>query len=233
MRPDFPKLLSAIKLRVQQAQIRALLAVNAELVKLYWDIGQMIGQRQKREGWGSGVIPRLARSLQKELPEQRGFSERNIKLMVQFAREYPRAFGREAAIGQPAVAQIPTDTKGQQLVAQIPWAHNVLLMQRIEDVSNRYWYMAETLANGWSRNVLLAMIRSGAHRRKGKSISNFDRSLPSPQSDLVQQTLKDPYVFDFLTIREPFHERELETHLLRDLERFLLELGQGFAFVGR
>jgi len=233
MRADFPKLLSAIKLRVQQAQTRALLAANAELVKLYWDIGQMIGRRQRREGWGSGVIPRLARSLQKELPEQRGFSERNIKLMVQFAREYPRAFGREAAIGQPAVAQIPTTTQGQQLVAQIPWAHNVLLMQRVEDASNRYWYMAETLANGWSRNVLLAMIQSGAHRRKGKSISNFDRSVPSPQSDLVQQTLKDPYVFDFLTIREPFHERELETHFLSHLERFLLELGRGFAFVGR
>lgn len=121
----------------------------------------------------------------------------------------------------------------QPLVAQIPWAHNVVLLQRVKDLDHRIWYMEQTLANGWSRNVLTLMIESGAHARQGKAITNFDRLLPGPQSDLAQQTLKDPYIFDFLTLAEPFRERELETNLLLHLEKFLLELGQGFAFVGR
>lgn len=230
---DFPILLGEIKNRIQQAQTRAMLSVNAELVHLYWDIGRIIAGRQQQEGWGAAVIPRLARELRNELPEEKGFSERNIKLMVQFANEYPDAFAAHTSIGQPPVAQLPATTEGQPPVAQIPWAHNVLLMQRVKIRNDRHWYMQQTLANGWSRNVLLAMIQSGAHARQGQAITNFERLLPSPQSDLVQQTLKDPYIFDFLTLQEPFHERELETTLLHQLERFLLELGQGFAFVGR
>ncbi|PYV09260.1 MAG: DUF1016 domain-containing protein, partial [Acidobacteria bacterium] len=147
--------------------------------------------------------------------------------------EYPDAFATSSGIGQPLVAQLPTVPDGQQLVAQIPWAHNVLLMQRVKEPTARLWYMQQTLANGWSRNVLLAMIQSEAHRRQGQALTNFERLLPPPQSDLARQMLKDPYIFDFLTLEEPFHERELETSLLHHLERFLLELGQGFAFVGR
>ncbi len=229
----FPNLLKEIKARIQQAQTRAILAANAELVRLYWDIGCLIDQRQRQEGWGAAVIPRLARELRNEMPEVKGFSERNIKLMVQFAHEYPDAFAPSPVIGQPPVAQLPALPNGQQLVAQIPWAHNVLLMQRVKEPASRLWYMQQTLANGWSRNVLLIMIKSGAHRRQGRAITNFEQRLPAPQSDLARQTLKDPYIFDFLTLEEPFHERELETNLLRQLERFLLELGQGFAFVGR
>lgn len=230
---DFPKLLREIKSRIQQAQTRAVLSVNAELVRLYWDIGRMIAARQQQEGWGTGVIPRLARDLHNELPEEKGFSERNIKLMVRFAHAYPDAFAAAPSNGQPPAAQLPDDPNGQPLVAQIPWAHNVILMQRVKDLETRLWHMTETLANGWSRSVLLTMIQTAAHRRKGKAISNFDRLLPAPQSDLVTQALKDPYIFDFLTLQEPFRERELETHLLHQVERFLLELGQGFAFVGR
>ena len=230
---DFPHLLKQIKARIQQAQVQTMLSVNAELVRLYWDIGGMIAARQQQEGWGAGVIPRLARELRNELPELKGFSERNIKLMVQFAHEYPEAFSASSAIRQPSVAQLSGALDRQPLVAQIPWAHNVLLMQRVKDLNDRLWYMQQTLVNGWSRNVLLVMIQSEAHQRQGKALTNFERLLPSPQSDLVQQTLKDPYIFDFLTLEEPFHERELETNLLHQLERFLLELGQGFAFVGR
>lgn len=229
---DFPNLLKEIKDRIQQAQTRAVLAVNSELVRLYWDIGRIIHARQQRQGWGARVIPRLASELRNDLPELKGFSERNMKLMVQFAREYPNAFG-PSEIGQPAVAQLPADPEGQPLVAQIPWAHNVLLMQRVKKREHRLWYIQQTLANGWSRNVLLLMIKSEAHARQGRAVTNFERLLPPPQSDLVRQTLKDPYIFDFLTLEEPFHERELETNLLHQLERFLLELGQGFAFVGR
>ncbi|TVS09387.1 MAG: DUF1016 domain-containing protein [Planctomycetaceae bacterium] len=229
----FHDLLEDLKARIRVAQTRAILAANAELVRLYWDIGRLIDQRKQREGWGSGVIPRLARELRNELPEVKGFSERNIKLMVQFAQEYPAGIGDRDLIGQPAVAQMQAGGKGHPVVAQIPWAHNVLLMQRVKDLSVRAWYMQQTLANGWSRNVLAMMIDADAHRRQGQAVSNFEQLLPSPQSDLAQQTLKDPYIFDFLTLEEPFHERELETGLIRHLEKFLLELGQGFAFVGR
>jgi predicted nuclease of restriction endonuclease-like (RecB) superfamily len=142
----YPALLTDIRQRIRQAQTRAILAVNRELLALYWDIGCLIDERQKQEGWGAGVIPRLTKDLHNELPEEKGFSERNIKLMVQFFHEYPTLFALEA-IGQPLVAQLPSDapdTKIRQLaVAQIPWAHNVLLMQRVKDRATRLWY-AET-----------------------------------------------------------------------------------------
>ncbi len=237
---DFPNLLRQIKARIQEAQARAVLSVNAELVHLYWDIGRMIDARQQQEGWGAAVIPRLAHELRNELPEEKGFSERNIKRMLAFYRAYTNP----GVIVPQAVAQIGAGSKVPKPVARtashndsilwsIPWGHHAFLMDKVDDPAIRVWYMAEVLANGWSRNVLLAMIQSAAHRRKGKSITNFDRLLPAPQSDLVRQALKDPYVFDFLTLEEPFHERELETNLLHQLERFLLELGRGFAFVGR
>ena len=261
MPPDYPALLESIKQRIRAAQVRAVLSANAELVRLYWDIGQAIVQRQQRKGWGSGAIPRLARDLRNEVPEVKGFSERNIKLMTQFYREYP-SFG---TVGQPVVAQLPpasgarqptggNDAEtvtaispqavarlaadragviGQPLVAQLPWAHNVLLMQKIKDLATRLWYMRQTLVQGWSRGVLALMIEARAHERQGKAVTNFARRLAPPQSDLATQTLKDPYIFDFLALEEPFHERELETGLLAHVEKFLLELGQGFAFVGR
>jgi len=234
-RSDFAALLADVKGRIQAAQTRAVLAVNGELVRLYWDIGRIIHGRQKREGWGAAVIPRLARELHNELPDLKGFSERNIKLMVQLASEYPHGFPAPNSIRQPPVAQLPSDPKGQLPVAQVPWAHNVLLMQKVKDLPTRRWYMEQTLANGWSRNVLALQIdaHARAHARHGKAVFNFAALLPAPQSDLPQQTLKDPYIFDFLTLTEPFHERELETELVRHLEKFLLELGQSFAFVGR
>jgi predicted nuclease of restriction endonuclease-like (RecB) superfamily len=232
----YPALLTDIKQRIRQAQTRAILAVNRELLALYWDIGCLIDARQKNEGWGAAVIPRLAKDLHNELPEEKGFSERNIKLMVQFFREYPTLFSA-SAIGQPVVAQLENGTPpmaiGQLAVAQIPWAHNVLLMQRVKDYAARIWYAEATFCNGWSRNILAMQIETAAHQRLGNATNNFSARLPAPQSDLVQQALKDPYLLDFLTLSEPFHERELETGLIRHLEKFLLELGQGFAFVGR
>jgi predicted nuclease of restriction endonuclease-like (RecB) superfamily len=250
MPADFPILLKDIKTRIQQAQTLAILSANGELIRLYWDIGCMIDRRQKEEGWGAAVIPRLSRELANELPEEKGFSERNIKRMLAFFRQYPEP----ALIVPQSAAQLSgpkklskvavsltASSKGPQAAAQtvdsllwgIPWFHHVVLMEKVKAEADRLWYMRQTLANGWSRNVLLLMIKSRSHLRQGKAITNFGRLLPEPQSDLVRQTLKDPYIFDFLTLQEPFHERELETNLLHQLERFLLELGQGFAFVGR
>lgn len=251
----FPALLGEIKLRIQSAQTRAMTAVNTELVRLYWDIGRLIDDRQQAEGWGAGVIPRLAAELRNELPEIKGFSERNIGHMIAFCRAYPRPeeFLQQAAAKlqastklQQAATKTETPKKVPQAAAQlaapqigdsllwgIPWFHHVVLLQKVKDPNNRRWYMEQTLANGWSRNVLTTMIGSQAHERAGRAVTNFDQLLPSPQSDLAQQVLKDPYIFDFLTLTEPFQERELETGLLAHLEKFLLELGQGFAFVGR
>lgn len=232
----YPGLLTEIKQRIRQAQTRAVLAVNAELICLYWEIGQMLDARQKSEGWGAAVIPRLAKDLHNELPEEKGFSERNIKRMLAFYREY-----RSLEFVPQAVAQKASQTKAPQAVAlftpelvlALPWGHHAVLMEKVKDMAARQWYAEATLTNGWSRNVLMMQIETAAHTRQGKVTSNFVRRLPPPQSDLVQQALKDPYLFDFLTLEEPFHERELETGLIAHLEKFLLELGQGFAFVGR
>jgi predicted nuclease of restriction endonuclease-like (RecB) superfamily len=245
-----PNLVKQIKARIQEAQTRAIFAANAELVRLYWDVGRLIDDRQRREGWGAGVIPRLTRELRNELPEEKGFSERNIGRMIAFFRAYPDPSSFE----QPGAAPSPTRPILPQPAAKLamrpkvpqpaakfpssllwstPWFHHIVLLEKVKDVSVRLWYMQQAIANGWSRNVLVAMIHSETHRRQGRAITNFDERLPAPQSDLARETLKDPYIFDFLTLEEPFHERELETDLLRQLERFLLELGRGFAFVGR
>ena len=250
-------LLTDIKTRVRQAQHKAALAANAELIRLYWDIGRMIAARQQQEGWGAGVIPRLAADLKNELPEEKGFSERNLKLMVQFYQEYPEVF----PIGQRPVAQLPVPSRSlelmpqsaaqfgaplvpqsnpapaseivQRAVAQLSWAHNILLIQKLKHLPTRLWYARQTLEQGWSRDTLTAQIKNRAHERQGAAVTNFASTLPEVHANLAQGLLKDPYLFDFLTLEEPFHERELETGLLGHLQKFLLELGQGFAFVGR
>jgi predicted nuclease of restriction endonuclease-like (RecB) superfamily len=230
---NYSTLLADIKQRIGQSQTRAILAVNSELISLYWSIGQLLDSRQKQEGWGARVIPQLSLDIRNELPDIKGFSERNIKQMLAFYREYPDLLLPSTTkksvpipIVQPVVAQLP-------IYARIPWVHNTLLIQKLKDLATRYWYAKATLDNGWSHSVLLMQIQTEAHTRQGAAISNFALKLPSPQSDLVQQALKDPYLFDFLTLSEPFVERELETGLVKHLEKFLLELGRGFAFVGR
>lgn len=244
----YGNLLTEIKDRIRQAQTRAALSLNTEMILMYWDIGRMIQQRQQIEGWGAGVIPRLAVDLKNELPEIKGFSERNIKRMLTFFREYPTlgivphpeaqlsSTGNLMEKMPQAVAQM-LETNDlpilHHLVAQIPWGHNILLMEKIKNLPTRLWYVQQTIEQGWSRDMLTAMIKGKAHDRQGKAVSNFAARLPSPQSELARQLLKDPYLFDFLTLEEPFHERELETGLVRHLEKFLLELGSGFAFVGR
>ncbi|RPH79090.1 MAG: DUF1016 domain-containing protein [Nitrospiraceae bacterium] len=251
----YANLLGDIKVRIRQAQTKASLSVNAEMILMYWDIGRMIHERQQKKGWGVGIIPRLAKDIRNELPEVKGFSERNVGRMIAFYRDYadcppilPQAVAKlkplskrkqpvalrtaEGKVPQP-VAKIVSQEILQQLIAKIPWGHNILLLEKVKDLPSRLWYMQQTIEQGWSRNVLGLMIKNNAHKRRGKAVTNFPQRLPDPQSDLAQQVLKDPYVFDFLTLAEPFQERELEVGLVRHLEKFLLELGQGFAFVGR
>lgn len=233
---SYRQVLTDIKQRVRHAQTRAVMAVNAELIRLYWEIGALIDARQQQEGWGAGVIPALAHDLHNDLPEEKGFSERNIKRMLAFYREYPHLefvpqpvaqIGKNPEVPQ-AVALFPTD-----LLCALPWGHHAELMAKVKDLPARRWYMQAAIEHGWSRNILLMQIESLAHERSGRAVTNFNRLLPPPDSDLAQQALKDPYLFDFLTLEAGFHERELETGLIAHLEKFLLELGQGFAFVGR
>lgn len=241
MLDHYTEMLGQIKQRIRQGQTRALFSANAEMITMYWDIGHILHGRQQKKGWGAAVIPCLARDICNELPEVKGFSERNIGYMIRFAREYGDSpiLQQSVAKLQPGikvpqpVAKIRVQENIQKLILKIPWGHNILLMEKIKDISIRFWYMQQVVEQGWSRDALLGMIKSQVHKRQGKTTHNFKKQLPSFQSDLVEQTLKDPYIFDFLTLEEPFHERELETGLIRHLQRFLLELGQGFAFVGR
>lgn len=212
--PGYPAFVDDLKERIRNAQVRAALAVNRELVLLYWRIGRDILLRQREEGWGAKIINRLAADLRHAFPEMRGFSLRNLTYMRALAAAYP---------DEPFV---------QQVAAQLPWFHLCVLLDKIRDPTEREWYLRQALAHGWSRNVLVHQIESGLIARHGAAVTNFARTLPSPQSDLARQTLKDPYTFDFLTLAADARERDLERGLLRHLRDFLLELGVGFAFVG-
>ena len=213
--PDnYEAFVRGLKERIHTAQIKAALAVNKELVMLYWQLGRDILQRQEQEGWGAKVIDQLSKDLKREFPDNTGFSPRNLKYMRAFAEAW-----RDEAIVQ-------------QLVAQIPWGHNVRLLDMVKSPEERLWYAQQTIENGWSRNVLVLQIETGLIHRSGQAVTNFSRTLPSPQSDLAQSLLKDPYNLEFLTIGKDAQERELERALVNHIRDFLLELGMGFAFLG-
>lgn len=222
---NYNKLLIDIKQRIRQSQSKAILSANSEMIFMYWDIGKMLVEKQKLEGWGAAVIPKLSNDIHNDLPEIKGFSERNIGRMIAFYREYPDL----QTILPQAVAKIPD----KAIFGGIPWGHHILLIEKIKDLPVRFWYMEQTATNGWNRNTLAAMIKSDQYNRHGTLANNFDKTLAMPQSEMVRQALKDPYIFDFLTLSEPFAERELEMELIKHLEKFLIELGAGFAFVGR
>jgi len=210
----YAELLEDIKARIRQAQVCAALSVNRELVLLYWHIGKEILQRQEQEGWGAKVIDHLARDLAREFPEMKGFSPRNLKYMRAFSEAWP------------------DEQIVQEALAQITWYHNITLLEKVKDPAERLWYAHQTIEHGWSRNVLVHQIESRLYERQGKAVTNFERTLPAPQSDLTQSLVKDPYIFDFLSLGPEVQERDLEQALLNHLRDFLLEMGKGFAFVG-
>ncbi len=203
-----------LKKRISEARLRAALSVNRELVLLYWGIGRDILSRQEREGWGSKVIDRLSADLGQAFPEMTGLSARNLNYMRAFAKAWPDA------------------EFVQQVVALLPWGHNVRLLDAIEAPDERAWYARQAIENGWSRNVLAHQISSRLHARQGSALTNFSRTLPAEQSELAQQILKDPYSFDFLSLGPEMLERDLERGLVEHLRSLILELGKGFAFVG-
>jgi predicted nuclease of restriction endonuclease-like (RecB) superfamily len=229
----YAELLSELKTRIRAAQVKAALAVNRELVQLYWQIGKSIVQRQQSEGWGSKVIDRLAEDLRVEFPGVAGFSRQNIyRMRALFLAYTGQALGAVQAIVSQAARQLDESYLPEPM-ASLPWFHNVLLIEKLGSPAERAWYAQQTVAHGWSRSVLSYHIGTGAFHRAGKAVTNFANTLPPPQSDLAQQIIKDPYNFDFLTLRPDAHERDLERGLVEHLKSFLLELGVGFAFVGQ
>ncbi|WIG59653.1 MAG: hypothetical protein OJF49_002400 [Ktedonobacterales bacterium] len=210
----YDALLGELKVRIAEARLRATLVVNRELVLLYWQIGRDILARQREQGWGAKVIDRLAADLRHEFPEMKGFSPRNLKYMRALAEAYP------------------DELIVQQVAAQLPWFHTCTLLDKVKNLGEREWYAEQATEHGWSRNVLVHQIESGLYQRQGQAVTNFARTLPPAQSDLAQHMLKDPYVFDFLSLGPAAQERDLERALLAHLRDFLLELGVGFAFVG-
>ena len=213
--PDYTPWLAELKNRIHAAQQRAALAVNRELVLLYWQIGRDILDRQEQQGWGAKVIERLAHDLRAAFPEMKGFSPRNLKYMRAFAQAWPDA------------------EFVQEVLAQLPWYHQLALLDKLSSVESRRWYAAKAIEHNWSRNVLVIQIETRLLERSGAAITNFATSLPKPQSDLARESLKDPYRFDFLSLTHEAQEREVESALIRHVTEFLLELGAGFAFVGR
>jgi len=212
---EYASLFSELKEKVFQAQRNAISSVNSELVMLYWEIGNIILENQSAQGWGAKIIDSLSSDLKKTFPKMKGFSVRNLKYMRQFASTY-------------------TDTAiVQELLAQLSWYHNITLMQKIKDYNTRIWYIYKCIENAWSQSILVHQIESELHTRStNKKITNFTKTLVSPHSELAQETLKDPYIFDFLLLSEKAKERDIEEQLVKHITKFLLELGSGFAFVG-
>jgi len=212
---DYTETLSAIKQRIQQERLRVVLTANSAMVLLYWDIGRMILDRQERQGWGARVIDRLAADLREGYPDMKGFSARNLLFMRSFAEACPDA------------------EKVKQLVSQLPWGHVIRLLQRVKEPEVREWYIRKSIEHGWSRSILELQIDGRAQKRHGSALTNFKATLPPADSDMAAQVFKDPYLFDFLGTADPRREREVEQALVDHIQRFLLELGSGFAFVGR
>ena len=214
MDQDYSILITDLKKRVAESRYKATLSVNKEMVLLYHHIGQQILKSQKEKGWGSKVIEKLSKDLRSAFPEMKGFSRTNLLYMRKFAEEYSN---------QQIV---------QELLGQLTWYHNITLIDKLSNKKEREFYMQKAIQNGWSRNTMVMQIESNLYKRQGEGVNNFDKRLPNLQSDLAHNMTKDPYIFDFLSISDDAHEREIEKGLIAHMQKFLLELGEGFAFVG-
>ncbi len=231
---EYKQFVIELKNKIRQSQLKATVKVNYELLNLYWELGANIVEMQKEYSWGESFLKELSKDLKKEFPNMKGFSAQNLKHIRYWYRFY-----NDYLIGLQAVTQMDNE-KGQQLsdqienlVKQIPWGHNQRIMYKCRTVEEALFYVAETIENGWSRTVLECQIELNLFGRQGKAITNFDNKLTKLQSDLAKETLKDPYNFDFLSIREDYDERELEYNLVSHITEFLLELGTGFSYIGR
>ena len=241
---DYAAWIGELKLRIRQSQIKAAVKVNTELLQLYWQLGSDIVEKQKSAKWGDGFMKQLSRDLSAEFPEMKGFSLRNIERIRKWYITYKDVF----PIATQVVPKLESSLKTAQVEPEIqtkevarlihqdffaiPWGHHILIMQRCKDMNMALFYIQQTIENNWSRTVLDWQIDSNLYERQGKAISNFKRTLPTPQSDLAQQITKDPYVIDIMGVRQEMQERELEEHLDSHISKYLLELGKGFTYYG-
>lgn len=226
--PDtYLQILEELKKKIREARIKVVVSANVHLLAIYWEIGQAIAQQETQQGWGAKVVDQLARDLKIEFPDFKGLSARNLRYMRDFALGWP-----ELIILQQAAATMDLSQILQQAAAKLPWFHICTLLDKVKTAEERKFYAAKALENGWSRSVLVHQIESHLYQRRGKAITNFELTLPKPQSDLAKESLKNPYLFDFVGMGEAMHERELERALLQHLRKFMLELGKGFAYVG-
>lgn len=220
---EYKHWLTEIKQQIRRSQIKAAVKVNAELLRLYWDLGREISERQMDSAWGSGFFDTLSRDLKAEFPDMRGFSPTNLK----YCKRFYLFYNQSNPIRHQAGDELDSP------IFSVPWRHHIEIMSKCRSVDEALFYVNKTLVNGWSRATLMNFLDAQLYSSQGKAVTNFGKYLPEPMSDLAQQTLKDPYNFDFLTMRENYNERELENALTKNITRFLLELGSGFAFVGR
>ena len=225
---NYAILLKQVKTRVALAQKKAIYAANEEMLTMYWDIGKLLSESQKQIGWGNNALEQLSNDLKNDYPKVKGFSPRNCRCMIQFYKEY----NQELTIWQQPVAKLEVSNLILP-VKQLSWSHNVILMQKVKDLKARYWYMIQCLKNGWGRNFLVEAINQDYYNIHGALANNFDATLPEIQAKQVKETLKDPYIFDMLTFTDEYDERDVELGLIKHIEKFLLQMGAGFAFMGR
>ena len=226
--PDiYGQLLNSLKTKIKESRLRAAMSANVQLLATYWEIGAIIACQEKQEGWGAKVVDQLARDLRIEFPDFKGLSARNLRYMREFALGWPELHRLQGAVATMDVSEIL-----QQAAAKLPWFHICTLIDKVKNGSERRFYANKAIENGWSRNVLIHQIESNLFCRQGKAITNFEVTLPPLQSDLAKESLKNPYLFDFIGVGEDMHERELERALVQHMKRFLMELGKGFAYVG-
>lgn len=257
---EYKNWINDLKLQVRSAQIKAAIAVNKELILFYWDLGRMLSDKIKTSNWGEKILENVSKDLKDEFPDMKGFSVTNLKYCKLFYEYF--LIGQQAVDQLQVRSQIEDDSDfspqledelsieqnklssqlvnenknsliSQQLVAQIPWGHIILIITKIKNIEEAIFYIQKTKENNWSRDTLSLQIKSNLYQRQGSAITNFSNTLPEPFSDLAQQTLKDPYVFDFLQLSESYKEKDIENQLVNHIKKFLLELGKGFAFVGQ
>lgn len=216
---DYLEWLKELKKKIRQSQLKAAVAVNTALLEFYWGLGADIVGKQKSAKWGSGFLERLSQDLMAEFPDMKGFSKRNLEQI----RRWYLFYNTELEFAKQPATQL----------FNIPWWHNVVIVSKCKTIKKAIFYIQKTIENNWSRSVLTHQIESGLYERQGKAMTNFIKTLPTPQSDLAQQIIKDPYNFEFLTLTEDYNERELEQNLIQHITKFLLELGAGFAYMGK
>jgi len=241
--PDYSAWLKEIKIKIRSTQLKAALSANSVLILFYWNLGENISKKLAENAWGTKVINQLSIDLRSEFPDMQGFSRTNLYYAKKFYEYFstfldcdqivPRAGGQKKSTIESRYEARKAPLIVHQIGGQLPWSHIKIILDKLSNHKETLFYIAQTIENGWSRDVLALQIKSDLFARQGKAITNFKHTLPTPQSDLAQQTIKDPYTFDFMTMTQPYNERDIENQLVEHITKFLLELGKGFAFVGR